>query len=453
MKKLNLHFRNFQLLLSILSIFIFLSFPNYSFSQTTLYGDSAAVGNGVVRTFAQVNVLGKRDLIGVSLTAGVLNNLDTVRRGFVLRFPVTQFDSLVNHMWFVWNPQGHGPVPPGYNLPPHFDFHFVTASISEREGIIGGPDSILSQEYTPIDHVQAPGGAIPGHGSHWVDSTSPVVKGIALLRNYHSYGFYRGKLFFFEAHVSRSYLLTNPDTTFNLKHPDKVTRDGNYPKSYYVRYNASSQTYNVVLQEFDWREITDPPLPVELSSFVSTVSDRDVKLNWTTASENNNSGFEIERSIVNPEGSGQVSEWSKVNFVTGHGNSTVPQNYSYEDRNLSSGRYNYRLKQIDYNGNFEYYELQNEVVIGTPEKFSLSQNYPNPYNPRTTINYEIPVANHVTIVVYDIMGKEVATLVNQLQDAGYYSVTLDGSNFASGQYFYKLQAGDFSQVNRMILLK
>ena len=147
------------------------------------------------------------------------------------------------------------------------------------------------------------------------------------------------------------------------------------------------------------------------------------------------------------------SEWSKVNFVTGHGNSTVPQNYSYEDRNLSSGRYNYRLKQIDYNGNFEYYDLQNEVVIGIPEKFSLSQNYPNPFNPRTTINYEIPVANHVTIIVYDIMGKEVATLVNQLKDAGYYSVTLDGSNFASGQYFYKLQAGDFSQVNRMILLK
>jgi len=445
MKKLNLYFKTLPILFSGLLIFIFQSFPNYSFSQITRYGDSAAFGNGVVRTFVQVNVSGKRDLIGVSLTAGVLDNLDTVRRAVVLRFPVSPHDTLVNHMWFVWNPRGHGPIPPGYNLPPHFDFHFVTVSISAREGAIGGPDSILLPEYTPINHVQAPGGAIPGHGSHWVDSTSPVVKGIALLRNYHSYGFYRGNLFFYEAHVSRSYLLTNPDTTFIIKQSLLVGRNGYYPNSFYTRYNASNQTYNVVLQDFMYR-LRDIPLPVELSSFVSTVSDRDVKLNWTTANENNNSGFEIERSIVN-------SEWSKVNFVTGHGNSTVPQNYSYEDRNLSSGRYNYRLKQIDYNGDFEYYDLQNEVVIGIPEKFSLSQNYPNPFNPKTTINYEIPVANHVTIIVYDIMGKEVATLVNQLQDAGYYSVTLDGSDFASGQYFYKLQAGDFSQVNRMILLK
>jgi len=286
-------------------------------------------------------------------------------------------------MWFVWNPRGHGPIPPGYNLPPHFDFHFVTVSKSEREGVVAGPDSILIREYTPMDHVQAPGGAVPGHGSHWPDSTDPVVKGVALLRSYHSYGFYRKLLFFFEAHVSRAYLLTNPDTTHILKQPNYVTRDGYYPRSYYVRYNASNQTYNVVLQDFMYR-LRDIPLPVELSSFVSTVSDRDVKLNWTTANENNNSGFEIERSIVN-------SEWSKVNFVTGHGNSTVPQNYSYEDRNLSSGRYNYRLKQIDYNGDFEYYDLQNEVVIGIPEKFSLSQNYPNPYNPRTTINYEYPL--------------------------------------------------------------
>jgi len=445
MKKLNSYFKTLPILFSGLLIFIFQSFPNYSFSQTTLYGDSAALGNGVVRTFVRVSALGTIDLIGVSLTAGVLNNLDTVRRFLTLRFPVTQDPlDLVNHMWILWNPQGHGPIPPGFYSPPHFDFHFVTVSISEREGIIAGPDSILLPAYTPTDYYQAPGGAAPGHGSHWRDSLDPVFGGVVPLRVSHNYGFYRGNLIFHEPHVARSYLLTNPDTTLIIKQSLLVNREGHYPTSFYVRYNASNQTYNIVLQNFIYRR--EGVLPVELSSFVSTVSDRDVKLNWTTANENNNSGFEIERSIVN-------SEWSKVNFVTGHGNSTVTQNYSYEDRNLSSGRYNYRLKQIDYNGDFEYYDLQNEVVIGIPEKFSLSQNYPNPFNPRTTINYEIPVANHVTIIVYDIMGKEVATLVNLLQDAGYYSVTLEGSNFASGQYFYKLQAGDFSQDNRMILLK
>lgn len=452
MKKLNLYFKTLPILFYGLLIFIFQSFPNYSFSQVTLYGDSAALGNGMVRTFVRVNALGTRDLYGVSMTAGVLNNLDTVRRILTLRFPVSQDPlDIVNHMWFLWNPRGHNPIPPGYYLPPHFDFHFVTASISEREAVLGGPDSTLLPEYTPTDYFKDPSGAVPGHGTHWRDSTDPVLSGLAPLRVSHNYGFYRGNLLFHEPHVARSFLLTNPDTTLIIKQSLLVNEEGFYPTSFYVRYNASNQTYNIVLNNFLYRY--PGVLPVELSSFVSAVFDRDVKLNWTTANEDNNSGFDIERSIVNSEGSGHGSEWSKVNFVAGHGNSTVPQNYSYEDRNLSSGRYKYRLKQIDYNGNFKYYDLKNEVVIGIPEKFSLSQNYPNPFNPTTTINYEMPVANHVTIVIYDIMGKEVATLVNQFQDAGYYSVTLSGSNFASGQYFYKFQAGDFFQVNRMILLK
>ncbi|MEP7145680.1 MAG: T9SS type A sorting domain-containing protein, partial [bacterium] len=185
-------------------------------------------------------------------------------------------------------------------------------------------------------------------------------------------------------------------------------------------------------------------------SFVSSTHENNVTLNWTTVAENNNSGFDVERSNVK----GQTSNgWEKIGFVQGNGITSLPVNYEFTDRNLTSGRYQYRLKQIDYNGNFEYYDLQNEVVVGVPAKYELSQNYPNPFNPKTIIKYEIPNANHVTIIVYDIMGKEIATLVNQLQDAGYYSVTLDGSKFASGQYFYKLQAGDFSQVNRMILLK
>ncbi|MEO8209941.1 MAG: T9SS type A sorting domain-containing protein, partial [bacterium] len=146
-------------------------------------------------------------------------------------------------------------------------------------------------------------------------------------------------------------------------------------------------------------------------------------------------------------------EWSMVNFVIGHGNSNVPQNYSYEDKNLSSGRYKYRLKQIDYNGNFEYFELQNEVVIGIPEKFSLSQNYPNPFNPVTKINYELRITNYVSLKVYDILGNEVFVLVNEKQNAGSYEVDFDGSNFSSGLYYYKLQTDNFNETKKMTLIK
>ncbi|HMS64094.1 MAG TPA: T9SS type A sorting domain-containing protein [Ignavibacteria bacterium] len=199
----------------------------------------------------------------------------------------------------------------------------------------------------------------------------------------------------------------------------------------------------------------DFPLPVELSSFTSSVTNNNVQLNWTTVSETNNSGFDVERSTVN-------GEWSMVNFVKGHGNSNTQQNYSYEDKNLSSGKYKYRLKQIDFNGNFEYYNLANEVVIGFPNKFSLSQNYPNPFNPSTVISYILPaeaVNSFVSLKIYDISGKEIRTLVSENQNAGRYEVKFDGSNLSSGVYFYKIEAGslrgarEFTSVKKMMLMK
>ena len=190
----------------------------------------------------------------------------------------------------------------------------------------------------------------------------------------------------------------------------------------------------------------DFPLPVELSSFTSSVRNNNVMLNWTTASETNNSGFDVERSFVN-------NEWSKVNFVKGHGNSNTPQNYSYEDRNLNSGKYKYRLKQTDFNGNYEYYNLSNEVVIGMPEKYSLSQNYPNPFNPTTNLEFGIPDLGFVSLKIYDISGKEVATIVNSVLNPGIYKYEFDGSNLASGAYIYKITAGQYSFTKKMLLLK
>jgi hypothetical protein len=186
-------------------------------------------------------------------------------------------------------------------------------------------------------------------------------------------------------------------------------------------------------------------LPVELSSFVSLISGNDVTLNWSTSSELNNSGFEIERSTGN--------QWMKVGFVSGNGTTSSANSYSFTDRNVNSGNYNYRLKQVDFNGNFEYFNLNSEVIIGVPSKFELSQNYPNPFNPSTRINYQLPNDGNVKISVFDNSGKEVMTLVNGFKTAGYYSVDMNASTLSSGVYFYHLTAGDFSAVKKMLLVK
>ncbi|HMR40868.1 MAG TPA: T9SS type A sorting domain-containing protein [Ignavibacteria bacterium] len=196
-------------------------------------------------------------------------------------------------------------------------------------------------------------------------------------------------------------------------------------------------------------------LPVELASFTSSIDQRDVKLNWTTAQEINNSGFEIERSEVK----GQTSnEWSKIGFVEGNGTVSLAKDYSFTDQGLNSGKYNYRLKQIDYNGNYEYFNLNNEVVISLPEEFRLSQNYPNPFNPTTKINYELPLNGNVNITLFDMTGREVSVLVNESQQqAGFYTIQFNASNLSSGTYFYKIVVnGDskqFLQTKKMTIIK
>jgi hypothetical protein len=194
----------------------------------------------------------------------------------------------------------------------------------------------------------------------------------------------------------------------------------------------------------------DKPLPVELISFTSTVDKRDVILSWATASENNNLGFDVERKTD--------GKWSKVGFVKGENSSA---NYTYVDKNLNSGNYGYRLKQTDFNGNFEYFDLSEAVTIGVPDKFFLEQNYPNPFNPVTTIVYGIPEAGNVTLKVFDMSGREVMTLVSEFKDAGYYTAKFDASGLASGAYFYRLavspsnpiETGGFVLVKKLVYLK
>ncbi|OQY74626.1 MAG: hypothetical protein B6D44_03895 [Ignavibacteriales bacterium UTCHB2] len=196
-------------------------------------------------------------------------------------------------------------------------------------------------------------------------------------------------------------------------------------------------------------------VPVELVSFSLSVIDNDVILNWQTATETNNSGFEVLKKKLADRS--QESEWENIGFVPGHGTTTETQYYSFIDNQVNPGKYQYRLKQIDYDGKFEYSKTI-EVEVSSPTEFSLEQNYPNPFNPSTKVSWQSPVGSWQSLKIYDILGNEVATLVNEYKPAGTYEVNFnghsdEGQNLSSGVYFYQLKAGDFVQTKKMIYLK
>ena len=194
-------------------------------------------------------------------------------------------------------------------------------------------------------------------------------------------------------------------------------------------------------------------LPVSLSSLSSSVIGRNIKLNWITSSEKNNTGFEVERAIVTKE----TPVFTKTGFVSGKGTTNTTTNYSFEDRNLQTGKYQYRLKQIDHNGNFTYFNLNGEVEVGVPGKYDLSQNYPNPFNPVTKINFELPFDSKVKMIIYDVTGREIKTMVNEVRTAGYYTIVYDGSDISSGIYFYRIIANangkDYISTKKMAIIK
>src|SRR5690606_5548127 len=194
----------------------------------------------------------------------------------------------------------------------------------------------------------------------------------------------------------------------------------------------------------------DGGIPVELLNFTASLNGTDVTLNWGTASETNNRGFEIQKSEIKSQ-----SEWKTIGFVDGKGNTTERQSYSFTEKNPEPGNYLYRLKQIDFDGSFEY-SSEIEVNVAAPLVFSLFQNYPNPFNPETKIIYEIPSyaeVNTVQLKIFDVLGNEVEILINEEQMPGKYEVTFDASNHTSGIYFYNLKAGSFSETKKMILMR
>jgi len=193
--------------------------------------------------------------------------------------------------------------------------------------------------------------------------------------------------------------------------------------------------------------VNDNPLPVEMTYFTNTVKDNTVNLQWQTAIEINNSGFQIERSTSDN------NNWTTVSFVRGFGNKSNPTSYQFTDKNLQKGIYKYRLKQVDYNSNYEYFNLNSNVTIAAPKNYTISQNFPNPFNPVTNITYNLPVDGKVSIKVYDISGREISTLADGNMTAGYHTVSFDASNLPSGVYFYKISADNFKDTKKMTLIK
>jgi hypothetical protein len=202
-----------------------------------------------------------------------------------------------------------------------------------------------------------------------------------------------------------------------------------------------------------WNAIVDDTsaiVPVELTNFTSSVENGQVSLSWETSTETNNKGFEIQRKVGSPQSS--VSKWEKVGFVEGRGTTSQKQFYSFTDAPLKDGIYSYRIKQIDFDGNFKY-SNQIEVNFQRLTNFTLLQNYPNPFNPSTTVSYQVPFASYVNIKIFDALGSEIALLVNEIKQSGTHEVSFNASGLPSGLYLYRMNVNDQSFTKKMMLAK
>jgi hypothetical protein len=246
--------------------------------------------------------------------------------------------------------------------------------------------------------------------------------------------------------------VNNPNTVKLLKRssPNEPWTNLGNPSS--VSGNLLTWTGLTSFSDFGLGGDNDNPLPVQLSSFTASTKGRDVILNWTTATEVNTAGFEIERKLVSQEKA--QSKWENVGFVRGNGNSNRPVEYTFTDMKLNTGKYAYRLKMVDNDGSYEY---SNEVVvdIGKPDVTKIEQNYPNAFNPATKIEYQLANPSKVVIEVYNITGQKITELVNDEQVEGYYSLVFDASKYglASGIYFYRMIAMDRVTGKNVVMTK
>lgn len=205
-------------------------------------------------------------------------------------------------------------------------------------------------------------------------------------------------------------------------------------------------------------------IPVELTSFTAMAVQDEVVLTWTTATEKNNRGFEIQKSEVGSQPDevgvspkGGRSDWESIGIVQGSGTTAEPRSYSFTDYNLKNGTYSYRLKQIDFNGSYRYSNTT-DVTVNAPVQYSLSQNYPNPFNPSTEISFSLQADAKVTLNVYNVLGQKVSSLINNQMIAGEHNTKFDALQMPAGIYFYTLEAKGndgsiFTSTKKMMLLK
>lgn len=348
------------------------------------------------------------------------------------------------------NPSATVDNPPGSGVTSNYSLWGRTiVTINWGSGGTSYPSSIGVKYYSGVNHSGVLGGGYSN--SYW--QINPV-----------------GTL------TGASYNITinfGQNETYTITSPSANTRLAKYNGSWEVFSTAGTGTWQTELNwatemittrgmnSFSDYALTDQtsPLPVELCSFNAIVINRQADLLWSTCSEINNSGFDIERRVYNNVSS-TYSSWVKVGFIEGHGTTNQQQNYKYSDTKLSTGKYQYRLKQVDFNGNYEYHDLASpsDVIIGTPISADLFQNYPNPSNPTSKVDFQIPFSSKVSLKVYDITGKEVASLLDKDLEGGYYTAEFNGSNLASGVYFYRLIASSndgnsFTKTMKLILVK
>ena len=245
--------------------------------------------------------------------------------------------------------------------------------------------------------------------------------------------------------ISISFPNGNTLSTFPGSVPMKVTTSGNVPVATYTITITGNGPNGTPVHKRTVSLVVGMIVPVELTAFNASVNKNDVVLNWTTATELNNLGFDIQRK-------GKDNTYQTVAFINGKGTTTETNEYSFTDKTVDAGTYTYRLMQKDYDGTFAYSQ-EVEVEISLPLEYSLDQNYPNPFNPTTTISYSIPADNFVSIKLYDVLGNEVITLVNEQKQAGKYEMLFNASSIASGVYYYQINSGTFTQTRKLMLLK
>jgi len=367
---------------------------------------------------------------------------------------------------------------------------YIYASYSDDGGVTWATNQRISNQKMKINCTSCGGGGSPRYQGDYDAMVSVDNQALAMWTDFRagSYGSYVGyfpdfamtaspttasinwnggttfitadvpsvKLYSSTAIFSATISPIPPNGTITLDFPSGNTISsfpGNVSLRITTAGNVTAGLYTVTIQgegpngtPVHRRDVTlDVVVPVELTSFSANINGDDVTLNWITASEVNNQGFEVQREMQN-------GEFGIIGFVEGNGTTTEIQNYSFTDENLLPGTHTYRLKQVDFDGTSELSDVI-EVEVSTPLYYSLSQNYPNPFNPSTTISYSIPADGYVTLKVYDVLGNEVASLVDEQKQSGIFNIHFNASALSSGVYYYTLKAGEFTSTKKLVLMK